>query len=254
MDCDYVYFTPSVAKSLDPSSMPGIRTLTMGGEPIQKTEVARWTQADNVIGIYGPAECAQALSFTYLTQETRNNHVGHSYGANTWLVEPGRPNRLAAIGAIGELIIEGPTVSRGYVGNLEKAATAYIKDPDWLSAGVAGHAGRNGTLYLTGDLLRYDSNGALDFIGRKDGMIKLRGQRIELTEVEYHVRSSLRDSSLCDGIAAEIIKPLNGSSPLLALFISLAAQNATESEEERRSKLINIIESLEEKLWDRVPQ
>ncbi|KAB8269059.1 hypothetical protein BDV30DRAFT_251720 [Aspergillus minisclerotigenes] len=220
MKCDYVYFTPSVARSLDPSSMPGIKCLAMGGEPIQRSEVVRWTQAEAIIGIYGPAECAQALSFVRLDSNCHNSHVGLPYGANMWLVQPGCPDRLAAIGAIGELLIEGPTVSKGYFGDLEKTTAAYIKDPSWLLQGTPGHPGRSGTLYRTGDLLRYNSDGSFDFIGRKDGMIKLRGQRIELAEVEYHVRVCLEDASVYDGVAAEIIRPQN-SNPLLAVFISL---------------------------------
>lgn len=254
MNCDYVYFTPSVAQSLEPSTMPGIRTLAMGGEPIQSTEVSRWTQAETIIGIYGPAECAQALSFVRLSAKTRNNHVGYSFGARTWLVQPGCPDRLAAIGTIAELLIEGPTVSKGYFGDSGKTTAAYIQGPLWLSRGAPGHPGRHGTLYMTGDLLRYNSDGSLDFIGRKDGMIKLRGQRIELAEVEYHVRSSLRDPSLCDGIAAEIIIPQNSTSKILAVFLSLAMEGVIESEEDTRSKLGRVMEGLEEKLLDRVPQ
>ena len=82
MECDYVYFTPSVARSLDPSTMPGIRCLAMGGEPIQQSEVVRWTQTEVIIGIYGPAECAQALSFVRLDGNCHNNHVGNPFGAN----------------------------------------------------------------------------------------------------------------------------------------------------------------------------
>jgi amino acid adenylation domain-containing protein len=255
MNCDYVYFTPSVARSLEPSTMPGIRTLAMGGEPIQSTEVSRWTQAETIIGIYGPAECAQALSFARLSANTRNSHVGYSFGARTWLVQPGYPDRLAAIGTIGELLIEGPTVSNGYFGDPEKTTAAYIRDPVWLPRGAPGYSGRHGTLYKTGDLLRYNSDGSLDFIGRKDGMIKLRGQRIELGEVEYHVRSSLHDPSLCDGIAAEIIVPQNSSSPILAVFVSLSKEGGVfESEEDTRSKLVRVMEGLEEKISQRVPQ
>jgi non-ribosomal peptide synthetase component F len=133
--------------------MPGIRVLAMGGEPIQSTEVSRWTQAENIIGIYGPAECAQALSFIRLSTKTRNNQVGHSFGAKTWLVQPGCPDRLAAIGTIGELLIEGPTVSKGYFGDPDKTAAAYIQDPLWLTHGAPGHPGRHARLYKTGEYL-----------------------------------------------------------------------------------------------------
>ena len=251
MNCDYVYFTPSVARSLEPSSMPGIKCLAMGGEPIQQSEVMRWTQAEVIIGIYGPAECAQALSFVRLDSKSHNNHVGLPFGANMWLAKPGCPDRLAAIGSIGELLIEGPTVSQGYFADPDKTTVAYIKDPSWLRQGTVTHPGRSGTLYKTGDLLRYNSDGSFDFIGRKDGMIKLRGQRIELAEVEYHVRICLGDTSLYDGIAAEIIRPQK-SNPLLAVFISLAG-TARESEASL-SAFSELMESLEEKLIDRLPQ
>ncbi|KUM62352.1 hypothetical protein ACN42_g4754 [Penicillium freii] len=251
MKCDYVYFTPSVARSLDPSSMPGIKCLAMGGEPIQRSEVVRWTQAEAIIGIYGPAECAQALSFVRLDSNCHNNHVGLPFGANMWLVKPGCPDRLAAIGAIGELLIEGPTVSQGYFADPEKTKAAYIKDPSWLLQGNFIHPGRSGTLYKTGDLLRYNSDGSFDFIGRKDRMIKLRGQRIELAEVEYHVRVCLGDTNLCDGIAAEIIRPQN-SNPILAVFISLA--DAVRESDGNLSAFSKIMELLEQKLVDRLPQ
>ncbi|KAE8555139.1 hypothetical protein EYB25_003687 [Talaromyces marneffei] len=256
MNCDYVYFTPSVARSLQPSSMPGIRTLTMGGEPIRTTDAERWTQAETIIGIYGPAECAQALSFVHLGKSTPNNRVGHSFGANTWLVQPGRPDCLAAIGTVGELLIEGPTVSKGYFGNEDRTNAAYIKDPEWLVRGIPGVLqGRRGTLYKTGDLLSYSSDGSLNFIGRKDTMIKLRGQRIELEEVEHHVRASLNDASLFGGIAAEIITPQNATNALLALFFSLRRKESVHSSEEDIDTLLTRgLEGLENALSLCLPQ
>ncbi|KAJ5816716.1 AMP-dependent synthetase/ligase [Penicillium robsamsonii] len=253
MNCNYSYFTPSVVRSLEPSSMPGLKTLAMGGEPIPTTEIARWKQAEAIIGIYGPAECAQALTFTLLQPNGRNNHVGYSYGARTWLVQPGCPDRLAPIGAVGELLIEGPTVSRGYFDDTDKTTAAYIKNPPWLLQGAPSLPGRQATLYKTGDLLRYNSDGSLDFLGRKDGMVKLRGQRIELAEVEYHIRANLRHPERCDGLAAEIITP-NNSSPILAVFVAISPAGVAQSEEDTLSKLAGLIDGLEDRLSNRVPQ
>lgn len=241
MACDYVYFTPSVAASLDPSTMPGIKTLCMGGEPIRSAEVARWNQTEAVIGIYGPAECAQALSIVPLTPSSRNGHVGPSFGARTWLIVPDCPDRLAAIGSIGELMIEGPTVAREYFEAKDKTDTAFIVDPPWLTQGAPGHPGRHARLYKTGDLLKQNSDGTLDFVGRKDGLIKLRGQRIELTEVEFHVTQLLAPGI---GAAAEIIVPVGTKSPLLAIFIAISDSD----------ELGRVIEGLEEKLLEIVPR
>ncbi|KAK7216080.1 hypothetical protein V2G26_004083 [Clonostachys chloroleuca] len=256
MNCSYSYFTPSVAQSLDPALMPGLRTLAMGGEVIRGTEVARWKQyVDTVIGIYGPAECAQALSFACLSGTSRNGHVGYSYGARTWLVQPGRPDRLAAVGTIGDLVIEGPTVSEGYFKSSDEAAASYIDSPCWLRQGSKDHSGRSGRVYRTGDLLRYNEDGSMDFIGRKDSLIKLRGQRIELAEVEYHVRSCLGDdASLYHSIAAEIIVPQNSNSPLLAIFASLAGNAGNQSEvQDAQAQSMQRFEQMERKLSDRVP-
>ncbi|CAG8905552.1 unnamed protein product [Penicillium egyptiacum] len=253
MNCNYSYFTPSVVRSLEPSSMPGLKTLAMGGEPIPTTEIARWKQAEAVIGIYGPAECAQALTFTLLRPNGPSNHVGYSYGARAWLVQPGCPDRLAAIGAVGELLIEGPTVSRGYFDDSGKTAAAYIHNPPWLLQGAPNLPGRQATLYKTGDLLRYNSDGSLNFFGRKDGMVKLRGQRIELAEVEYHIRANLRNSDLCDGLAAEIITP-NNSAPILAVFFALSPLEKARSEEDTLLELTRLIDGLEDRLSNCLPQ
>jgi acyl-coenzyme A synthetase/AMP-(fatty) acid ligase len=95
----------------------------------------------------------------------------------------------------------------------------------------------------------------MDFIGRKDSLIKLRGQRIELAEVEYHVRSCLGDdASLYHGIAAEIIIPQNSNSPLLAIFASLAGNAVNQSEvQDAQAQSMQRFEQMERKLSDRVP-
>ncbi|VUC30158.1 unnamed protein product [Clonostachys rosea] len=256
MSCTYSYFTPSVAQSLDPALLPGLRTLAMGGEVIRGTEVARWKQhMDTVIGIYGPAECAQALSFACLSGTSRNGHVGFSYGARTWLVQPDRPDRLAAIGTVGDLVIEGPTVSEGYFKGSDEASASYIDNPSWLTQGSQDYPGRSGTVYRTGDLLRYNEDGSMDFIGRKDSLIKLRGQRIELAEVEYHVRSCLgADADLYHGIVAEIIIPQNSNSPLLAIFASLVEKGDNKlATQDAQAQSMRRFEQMERKLSDVVP-
>ncbi|KAL8659878.1 MAG: hypothetical protein Q9202_006904 [Teloschistes flavicans] len=221
LKANYVHFPPSVAASLIPSTLPELKTIALGGEPLLSHEISRWNQAENVLAIYGPAECAQAASVDPVNADFPNNHVGQPFGARFWLVQPGHPERLAAIGAIGELLVEGPTIAKGYLGDPQKTRSAFIDAPSWLRRATPGYEGRMGRLYRTGDLLRYKSDGTFTFIGRKDGMIKLRGQRVELGEIESHVRASLHDPSLCDAIAAEVITPRDTENPLIAVFVSL---------------------------------
>ena len=257
LQANYIHFPPSVAASLAPSALPGLRTLVMGGEPILNLEVSRWTQAENILGIYGPAECAQgAVSIDPVDANSPNNHVGHPFGARFWLIQPGRLDKLAAIGAIGELLIEGPCIARGYLGDPEKTTAAFIDAPIWLRRGAPGHQGRRSRLYKTGDLLRYNSDGTFTFVGRKDGMIKLRGQRIELSEIECNIRSSLQNPNLCDSIAAEMITPRDSQSPIIAVFVSLVEMKGASdpSEEDMQAKLKQVLKGVVQRLSEHLPR
>ncbi|PPJ60555.1 hypothetical protein CBER1_10837 [Cercospora berteroae] len=253
LKANYSYFTPTVARSLNPLALPELRVLAMGGEPIPATEISRWRQVESVVGIYGPAECAQALCFIDLTRESPSKHVGRSFGARTWLVEPGRIDRLAPIGAVGELVIEGPAVAMGYWNDEETTNASFLACPAWL-AERDGNASR---VYRTGDLLRYNAeDGTLVFVGRKDQMVKLRGQRIELSEVEHHVQKLLRaHTALCKSVAAEIITPRNSKAPLLAMFLALADQDVSSHDRlDRTFRLTRALEEVEEDLVEALPQ
>ena len=257
LQANYVLSPPSVAASLTPSALPGLKALVIGGEPILNHEVSRWTQAENILGIYGPAECAQgAVSIDPINADSPNNHVGRSFGARFWLIQPGRPDKLAVIEAIGELLIEGPTIAREYLGDPDRTAAAFIDAPNWLRRGAPGYQGRTSRLYKTGDLLRYNSDGTFTFIGRRDGMVKLRGQRIELSEIECHIRSNLQDPSLCDAIAAEMITPCDTESPLIAVFVSLVEMKGAPdmSKQEMQAKLRLALKGVEERLSECLPQ
>jgi thioester reductase-like protein len=89
-------------------------------------------------------------------------------------------NRLP-IGAMGELWVTGPQVSRGYLNRPEKTAETYIKNP-------FSDDPKHSRVYRTGDIVRYLPDGNIQFVGRKDGQVKIRGFRIELKEVEAVIR------------------------------------------------------------------
>ncbi|KAK2590417.1 hypothetical protein QQS21_011904 [Conoideocrella luteorostrata] len=146
-------------------------------------------------------------------------NIGASAGAVAWVVNDTDCSRLVPIGTVGELLLEGPILSRGYLKDPDKTAAAFVEDLPWLLRGGGGYAGRRGRLYKTGDLVRYAEDGNLEFVGRKDSQVKIRGQRVELEEVEHHVRLCV---PVTRQVAAEVIMPARvGANPVLAVFFVL---------------------------------
>ena len=145
--------------------------------------------------------------------------IGKGAGLVTWVVDPENHDDLLPLGCIGELLLEGPLVGRGYLNDPEKTAAAFIEDPAWLLQGAPGQPGRHGRLYKTGDLVRYNEDGSLTFIGRKDAQVKIRGQRVELGEVEHRVQECMPEARQ---VVAEVIVPQGeNSSPALAAFLQM---------------------------------
>ncbi|KAL2110714.1 hypothetical protein VUR80DRAFT_841 [Thermomyces stellatus] len=210
------HMTPSVARVLDPDVIPRLDVLGLGGEAVSSGDAAKWGKDTSVVIAYGPSECT--VGCTVNNDVSVSTNIGFGVGALTWIVDPDDHNKLVPVGCVGELLIEGPVVGVGYLNNPEKTAEVFIEDPSWLLRGHGPVKGRRGRLYKTGDLVRYDPNGtgSIAFVGRKDQQVKLRGQRVELSEVEHHLQRHL------DGfgqLVAEVVYPA-GAEPTLVAFVS----------------------------------
>ncbi|KAI5919185.1 peptide synthetase [Camillea tinctor] len=236
MSVNMAHMTPSVARVLDADIIPGLEVLGLGGEAISAGDAAAWGKTTKVVNAYGPSECTVgcAVNPDVGAESATKPHVtiGRGVGGAMWIVDAADHDRLVPIGAVGELLVEGPIVGPGYLGDPEKTATAFIQDPKWLRLGSGRHKGRSGRLYKTGDLVRYDAtDGTIVFVGRGDQQVKLRGQRIELAEIEYNMRDKLPPGTR---VAVEVIKPAGGASttaePSLVAFVADKAGLVAESE------------------------
>jgi amino acid adenylation domain-containing protein/non-ribosomal peptide synthase protein (TIGR01720 family) len=217
-----LYITTSVSRLLDPAKLSSVKTVVIGAEAVTLYDTKRWWGYAKLINAYGPAECTTNTVINIgIDSPEAAIRIGKGAGVVTWIVDPTDHNKLMPIGMIGELLLEGPLLGLGYLKDPEKTAAAFIRDPPWLLEGSDGQPGRHGTLYKTGDLVQYSSDGSLTYIGRKDTQVKIRGQRVELGEVEYQVRACVPQAQNADQIAAEVIMPSgDGASPVLAVFLS----------------------------------
>nr|XP_036577763.1 NRPS protein [Colletotrichum truncatum]KAF6784822.1 NRPS protein [Colletotrichum truncatum] len=262
MDVNTAFFTPSAARLVDPERVTTLHKLLLGGEKATDEDFSRWwPYLDAVINVYGPAECSIINSLNITSpSKSQDGNIGLAVGSVSWVTVPGDPKRLAALGAIGELLVEGPILFRGYLNNEEKTRSSFVDNPPWLARGNKGHPGRRARLYNTGDLVRYSQDGSLVYVGRNDAAVKVRGHRIELGEVEHHVRECLPEATT---VAAELItlKDQDATSSILAAFIvGLEDDNASNPAPHDRQngdsdavRVINVSVEVENALAERLP-
>ncbi|KAH0835265.1 hypothetical protein AYO21_10690 [Fonsecaea monophora] len=226
LDVNMAHMTPSVARLLSRDAMASLEVLGLGGESLSSSDAAIWSQITKLIIAYGPSECTVGCTINNTVHTDRLcTSIGKGVGGVTWLVDPNDHNLLTPVGGIGELLIEGAIVGAGYLNEPEKTAEVFIQDPTWLLAGSKEAPGRHGRFYKTGDLVKYDpdGSGAIVFVGRKDRQVKLRGQRVELTEIEHHLLTKLEEGTQ---VAAEVITPgSKDREPTLVAFISEMKDN-----------------------------
>lgn len=169
---------PALMPLLDPDSLPDLRLVSVGGEAFPGSLVAPWAVGGRrFVNGYGPTETTVAVTLKDCVGEwDRTPPIGRPMAGHQALVldEGLRP---VPVGAPGELCIAGPGVARGYLGDPDQTAARFPANPYPAHA----HADR---LYRTGDLVRWLPDGDIEFLGRIDRQIKLRGFRIEPGEVE----------------------------------------------------------------------
>ncbi|MEV5456115.1 amino acid adenylation domain-containing protein, partial [Streptomyces sp. NPDC052535] len=213
--------TPTIAQELaavdgtsDTGDAPiGLRALLLAGEEVVPARFGDWfagpsAQDCRVLNWYGPTEATVLMTVAELTVEvTRRQRApigGPVPGSTIWVLD--EQMRPVPPGTAGELFIGGAQVAQGYWRRPGLTATSFVPDP---FSDVPG-----ARLYRTGDRARHRADGQLEFLGRFDNQIKLRGHRIELGEVE----SALLDHP---GVAdcVVVVHGATGASPRLVAYV-----------------------------------
>lgn len=204
-DVTMVCAVPSAVRALVAAGALPRSTLVvgLGGEAVTGSlvdDLYATGHVEAVVNLYGPTEDTTYSTYAMLRPAEQPPPVGAllPHGRGYVLDTALRP---VPVGAVGELYLAGRGLSRGYVNKPALTASRYVADP-----AVPGER-----MYRTGDLVRYRSDGALLYLGRRDFQVKVRGQRIELGEVETTLQRhpqvaeavvSLRDGRLVGYLSA----------------------------------------------------
>ncbi|MDB5911258.1 MAG: nonribosomal peptide synthetase dtxS1-like, partial [Massilia sp.] len=192
--------TSSFVRTISPADVPSLHTLILVGEAPAADVLETWINHTTVANAYGPSEiCVFCTTHVYKSAKEPASTVGRGFGCACWIVEPNDHQRLAPIGCIGELLVQRQT-AKCYLNDEEKSRAMFLKSVDWLPSPSADDTRH---FFKTGDLVRYMANGVIEYLGRRDGQVKVRGYRVELGEIEHSIKRALPSAEF---VAIDVIR------------------------------------------------
>ncbi len=170
-----ITFPPSVLATLAINKLTTLRTIIIAGEACSAKLVADLIPKYKVFNAYGPTETTICATIAKCTDSSNKPAIGKPI-ANIQTYVLDKNLQQVPLGVPGELYIGGSGIARGYINNPKLTTEKFISNPFTKK--------NNDRLYKTGDLVRYLSDGQLDFLERIDNQVKISGFRIELGEIE----------------------------------------------------------------------
>ncbi|MCP4644451.1 MAG: amino acid adenylation domain-containing protein, partial [bacterium] len=209
MNATFVTLPPTMLRLLEPGDMPSLRTVVSAGERCPADLAQTWVARDGLrfVNGYGPTENTVCTTMWVCSDHDDPVPIGRPIpNVRVYVLdETGHP---VPQGAPGELCIGGAGLARGYLNRPDLTAERFIQNPLDDSS--------TSRLYRTGDWVRFRDDGALEYLGRTDGQIKVRGFRVELGEIE----SALRDAPAVKDAVASVTEGARGDGRLMVYIVS----------------------------------
>lgn len=214
---------PSVLAALPDATLPALQTILVAGEACAADVVARWARGRNFFNAYGPSEATVCATITLCEAEREAPPIGRPLdNVQVYLLD--KFLRPVPVGVRGELYIGGIGVGRNYLHRPTLTAEKFIPNPFDVEPGAR--------LYRTGDLARHRPDGQIEYQGRTDNQVKVRGYRIEPGEVEAALEQHPEVSE-----AAVVVREGADKEKQLIAYIVPRALHATPAPDELRKFL-----------------
>nr|POE73233.1 nonribosomal peptide synthetase vlms [Quercus suber] len=237
---DTAILTPSFVNTFTPKEVPTLTTLVLGGEAPTKANLETWYGRVKLINGYGPAEAVMCCAaYEYQSVNDSPVTIGLATHGSCWVVDADDHQRLAPIGCIGELMVRSFALARGYAGDEIATTRSFVESVDWSPSLGTGDDPR---FYKTGDLVKYNFNGTLEYIGRKDTQVKLRGQRVELGAIEASIQQAL---SNIEHVAVDVVHRETGEALVaFVCFVTDSIEEKKDAADELADELLPMDEDL----------
>ncbi|MBB4636054.1 non-ribosomal peptide synthetase [Longimicrobium terrae] len=205
---------PAVLAALpEDERLPSIRTLIVSGDAPPAELMARWSAGRRLINGYGPTEATVCTTLhDYVPGGSAVPPIGRPV-ANVRVYLLDAAGGPVPLGTAGELYIGGATVGRGYWRRAALTAERFVPDPFGAEPGAR--------LYRTGDLARWNAEGELEFAGRVDAQVKVRGFRVELGEIEARL---LEHPGIEETVVVASLEEGGAAKRLVAYWVGGAAE------------------------------
>ncbi|KAF4451756.1 non-ribosomal peptide synthetase [Fusarium austroafricanum] len=200
LEITHLSMTPTVAALVNPSNVPGVEFLITAGEPMTQSVYDRWQR--QLWQGYGPSETTNICTVKKMAADDHIEHLGHVFPNTSVVVLSPESSDTVPLNWVGEFCFGGAQVARGYLNMQELTAQKFTQHPQY------------GRLYRSGDMGRMLSDGSLVILGRIDDQVKLRGQRIEIGEIN----STATSTGLAFSAATLLVQREEASPKQLALF------------------------------------
>ncbi|MCG7634861.1 amino acid adenylation domain-containing protein [Gordonia McavH-238-E] len=217
----HAVLTPSALATVPSEGLDSLRVLATAGEPVGHELVWRWAGGRSMVNLYGPTESTIWATASAPLGVAGPITIGTAVGPvgtvvlDSWM-------RPVPQGVVGELYLVGPGLADGYVGRAATTAVRFVPCP----ADVPG-----ARMYRTGDLVRITRSGELEYLGRNDFQVKVRGTRVEVGEIDARLGSRV-------DVAYAVTVPHggNGAPQCLVSYVT-AAPGVSLSGDELRASL-----------------